>query len=138
MPQFTLMYAGCASLLYLLFSVLVIRCRLRTKTVIGDGGDALMLRHCRAHANFAEYVPLLLFLLTLLEMANISIYIIHAMGVAMLLGRVLHFYSLTVREVKTQEAGKMDIRFRQIGMVLTFSCLFFGGIMAILRGLAIL
>ena len=129
----TPLYVGILSLLFVAFSVLVIRCRLKCKQVIGDGGHDIMLRHVRAHANFAEYVPLILLLMLCLELGGVNAIIIHIMGIALVAGRISHFYSLTVHEPKTAAQGKMSMVFRPIGMMLTFSCLFIGAIIAIIN-----
>jgi uncharacterized membrane protein YecN with MAPEG domain len=109
-----------AALLLVGFAVLVIRCRLRQRVVIGDGGDDLMIRHMRAHANFAEYAPLILILLLTLDLLGTNAAILHGLGSAFIIGRISHFYSLTVVEPKTIKGGNMNIKFRQFGMMLTF------------------
>lgn len=62
---------------------------------LGDGGDEGMLPRIRAHANFAEYVPLVLVMMALLASSRTSIYVLHGLGVALLLGRILHGYALS-------------------------------------------
>jgi hypothetical protein len=44
----------------------------------------------RGHANFAEYVPLILLMMALLEFQHVAAWELHAMGAALLLGRLLH------------------------------------------------
>ena len=64
----TALYAGLLAPLFLLLSVRVIRQRRGAKVAVrGDGGDAMLLRRMRVHANFAEYVPLALLLMALAE-----------------------------------------------------------------------
>ena len=52
------------------------------------GGDPLMLRRIRGHANFAEYTPLALVLITLLELAGEPRWELHALGASLLAGRL--------------------------------------------------
>jgi len=66
-PQITAGYAGLLGLIYVILSMLVVRQRVRTRVHHGDGGDDRLNRLIRAHANFAEYVPLILLLAALLE-----------------------------------------------------------------------
>ena len=60
-------YAALLALLFLALSVLVIRQRLRSRTVIGLGEAEGLLRASRAQGNFAEYVPILLILLRVVQ-----------------------------------------------------------------------
>ncbi len=136
----TPLYVGILTLLWILtllfvaFSVVVIRRRLKCKQVIGDGGHDIMLRHARAqHANFVEYVPLILLLMLCLELGGVNAIILHIMGIALIAGRILHFYILTNKEPKNAAQGKMYMVFRPIGMMLTFGCLFIGAIIAIIN-----
>jgi uncharacterized protein len=131
----TALYMGLAALLLIAFSVQVIRCRVKHRVVLLDGGVDVVARHCRAHANFTEYAPMVLLLITISEMNGASSLLLNAMGVAFLIGRISHFYSLTVREVAAAKQGKMDLRFRQFGMMLTFTTLGVGAINALLIAL---
>ena len=86
-----------ASVLVILFLVLTFRVigRRRTGISLGDGGDAAMLRLIRGHGNFAEYVPLALLLLAILEVSRFSFYFLHAIGIALVAARLLHGYALS-------------------------------------------
>ena len=94
----TALYAGLLALWYLVLSIRVIRMRGTARINLGDGGDPAMLRRIRAHANFSEYVPLCLLLMTLLEMGHTSIYELHLIGALLLLARVLHGIALAFTE----------------------------------------
>ncbi len=54
-----------------------------------------MLRRIRGHANFAEYVPLILVLMGLLELSNSPKWVLHVLGTMLLAGRLLHGYALS-------------------------------------------
>lgn len=90
----TLLYGALLALLYLLLSARVIQRRREAGINLGSGGDAEMERRIRAHANFAEYVPLLLILIALLEAGGAAAWLLHGLGAALLLARVLHGYAL--------------------------------------------
>ena len=90
----TPLYAGLLVLWFVVLSVRVVRARGRG-VWLGDGGDAGLLRVIRGHANFAEYVPLALLLLAILESSRFSIYVLHALGITLLVARVLHGYALS-------------------------------------------
>ena len=90
----TPLYAGLLTLLFLLLSLRVVQ--LRQKGIsLGDGGDPKMRRVIRGHANFAEYVPLALLMMAILELGRNSIYVLHAIGITLILSRILHGYALS-------------------------------------------
>lgn len=90
----TPLYAGALALWFLVLTWRVVR-RRRGGIYLGDGGDQSLLRVIRGHANFAEYVPLALLLMAMLEAGRLSIYVLHALGIALLVGRLLHGYALS-------------------------------------------
>lgn len=87
-------YAGLLAVWFLVLSAKVIL-RRQSGISLGDGGDPRMLRLIRGHANFAEYVPLAVVMMGLLELGNTSVYVLHALGITLLVGRLLHGYSLS-------------------------------------------
>jgi len=87
-------YAGLLALWFLVLSARVVQ-RRQGGIFLGDGGDPQMLRVIRGHANFAEYVPLILLLMALLELGHTSSYFLHAAGIALLVARLLHGYALS-------------------------------------------
>jgi uncharacterized membrane protein YecN with MAPEG domain len=76
-------YAGLLAVLFFILSLRVVA--LRSRVSLGDGGDPIVLRRMRGHANFAEYV-----MMALLELQHVAAWQLHAMGAALLLGRLLH------------------------------------------------
>ena len=90
----TPLYAALLALWFLVLTLRVLQYRRATRVSLGDGGDPLMRRAIRAHANFAEYVPLALVLLLVIELSRFSIYLVHALGVTLLVARLLHGYAL--------------------------------------------
>ena len=84
------LYAGLLALWFLILSFRVIQLRRQTRILLGDGGDARLQRAIRGQANFVEYVPLALLLLAILESSRFSMYLLHALGATLLVGRLLH------------------------------------------------
>jgi uncharacterized membrane protein YecN with MAPEG domain len=108
-------YAAVFALVFVALSVRTLRLRHRLKIAIGHGDQAVLERAARAHANFAEYVPLTLILVFFLESMTGRPVWIHALCLTLLVGRVVHAYGVSqVRE---------DYRFRVTGMALTFTTL---------------
>src|SRR4051812_15606360 len=91
----TPLYAGLLALWFLVLSVRVIRFRGSSKIYLGDGGNTRMTRIIRAHANFAEYVPLALIMMGMLEATHYSIYLLHFLGIVLLVARLLHGYAFS-------------------------------------------
>jgi uncharacterized membrane protein YecN with MAPEG domain len=90
----TPLYAGLLTLWFVALSVRVVNIR-RSGIIFGDNGDIRVTRVVRAQANFAEYVPLALLLMGFLEVSRYSIYILHALGVTLLVARLLHGLGLS-------------------------------------------
>ena len=93
----TPLYVGLLALWFLVLSWRVIQ-RRGKGTYLGDGGDQGLLRVIRGHANFAEYVPLALLMMGFLEVSRFSIYVLHALGIVLLIARLLHGYALSFTE----------------------------------------
>ena len=123
----TPLYAGLLALWYLVLSFKVIGGR-RRGINLGDGGDPMMLRMIRGHANFAEYVPLILVLMGVLELGHRPAWLLHALGITLLVARLLHGYALSFTE------KWMFGRFW--GTLLTFVVLLAAALACLLQGLA--
>ena len=93
----TLFYAGLLALIFFALSYRVVQAR-RNGISLGDGGDLVLLRCIRAHGNFAEYVPLILLMIAMLELGGLPGYAIHGLGLALVIARALHGYSLAFTE----------------------------------------
>ena len=94
----TLITSGILGLLFFIHSIRIIKVRRSTRTNLGDGGDESMLRRIRIHANFAEYIPLLLFFLLLLEINDVTQILLIVFSLLIISGRILHFYGLFSKE----------------------------------------
>lgn len=92
----TLMTAGLCGLLYFVLSLRVGMVRLASKVSIGDGGNDLLLSRIRAHANFAEYVPICLILIAAIEASwTVSPKGLWLAGLALVIVRVSHAVGMT-------------------------------------------
>jgi len=91
----TPLYAGLLTLVYLVLSARVIRYRRANIISLGDRDDKALLKRARAHANLIEYAPLGLILMLLAELQGAPATAVHLMGLALLLGRVMHAVGLS-------------------------------------------
>lgn len=119
----TALYGGILGLVYLVLTVNVIRYRFSLKVNLGDGGHEPLNLAIRAHANFAEYVPLTLLLIGLCEALLTRQLIVHLLGGGLLLGRILHGWGLARAGGETPG--------RKYGMLLTMVVLFAAAAFAI-------
>jgi uncharacterized membrane protein YecN with MAPEG domain len=84
------------ALWFVVLSVKVVQARVGPgNPSLGDGGDPKVLRLMRGHANFSEYVPLILVLMGLLELNGLPTWALHGLGATLLAGRLLHGYALS-------------------------------------------
>ena len=90
MPTVTLLFAALHVLMLLALLVPISRHRHRHRIGLGDGGDPVLLRKIRVHANFIEYVPLGLLMLALLELGGLWQPLLWLFGGALLLARGMH------------------------------------------------
>jgi uncharacterized protein len=111
----TPLYASLLALLFVALSVRALRLRKTLRIAIGDSGNAAMLRAMRVHSNFAEYVPLGLILISMVELQAAAPLLVHGLGIALLAGRAAHAWGVSqVRE---------NFAFRVFGMAMTLGTL---------------
>jgi hypothetical protein len=60
----------------------------------GDTGDASLTRAIRAHANFAEYAPVVLLLLLAIVLLDGPAVWLHALGAGFTVGRLFHVFGM--------------------------------------------
>lgn len=93
-PVITAFYAGLLGLIGVYLGIRVSARRGGTKTMIGSGEDDVLARRIRAHGNFAEWIPLTLILLAVIEMIGAPPLAVHIFGIVVVVGRVLHSLGL--------------------------------------------
>ncbi|NNF60489.1 MAG: glutathione metabolism protein [Gammaproteobacteria bacterium] len=108
----TPIYAAVLALIFVGLAVRTLMLRRKLQVGIGTGKQPLLARAMRAHANFAEYVPIALLLIYFLELQIDSRAWIHVLCAALLAGRVIHAFGISQQPE--------DLRFRVTGMALTF------------------
>ncbi len=114
----TAFVAAVCALLLLVTAIDTVRQRLRLKAAFGDHGDAKLISASRAHGNLAEYAPITIILLGLLETARANHMALMIVGATFLIGRVGHIVGLYM----PSEPGKAPLG-RQLGVVATFGTL---------------
>ncbi len=89
------LYVALGGLLLLVLTASVVARRRAARIGLGDGGDVILLRRMRAHANAVETLLPALLMLVVLELAGGPHWLLHAAGSVLLLGRVLHAWGLS-------------------------------------------
>jgi len=124
----TPIYAALFALFFVALSLRVIRFRRSARISLGDGGDEELRRRSRVHANFAEYVPLTLVLMTLAELQGQPGWSVHAIGALLAVGRLAHAYGVS----QAPQIGKL----RVLGMVTTIAAMVTGAVANLTAALA--
>lgn len=123
MPSITSFYTGLLALLFLTLSARVIMYRRAHRLSLGDTGDKALLKRMRVQANCAEYVPIAVILLLVLELGAAKPWLLHLLGASFLFGRVLHAYGLG--------STPQNFPARQLGMILTLLVIAVSAVMAV-------
>jgi len=110
-------YLAILTIIYYYMSFEVIKRRRLEKASIGLGNKGPLSRYASAASNFAHYAPLFIICLIMAEQAwAMPAWLVHVSGIAFVMGRLLHFKSLTEFELRE----KPIFKFRVAGMILTF------------------
>lgn len=113
----TSLYAAALALLVVALLLRVVLLRNRFRVGIGAGGQEVLGRAVRAHANAIETVPLALLLMLLVELGSIAPAWLHGAGIALVAGRGAH--ALGLSRHAGMSAGRL------VGTVLTLGVILF-------------
>lgn len=122
----TALYAGIFGLLIVALGSNVTANRLKLRIMLGDGGNARLQRMIRIHGNTVENIPIALLLMGLYELDGGLAPVLHAAGVALIVGRLLYVAVLW----RYERASPI----RATGVILTWLVI---GVLAILNLLQI-
>jgi uncharacterized protein len=89
-PLITATYVAVLALVYTVLSLQVVRLRRRIRVGFGDGENTALRCAIRAHAHFAEYVPIIALMAAMLEMSGLAATRIHMLMGSLLVARFLH------------------------------------------------
>jgi len=88
-------YIALLGILFLPFTLRVGLYRVKNNISIGDGQDDELIKRNRGQGNFIETVPLAVMLILLMELLGASSTWLHALGVLLVGGRILHYLGIT-------------------------------------------
>ena len=116
--QAAALWSGGMILLLVVLGARVAMARRGNRVLLGDGGNAQVLLASRVFGNASEYIPAGIGALALLVVLGMPAYVLHGLGGALFLGRLIHAVSLSD---KRPTAGRV------IGMGLTWLALILAG-----------
>ena len=128
-PHITAIYAAILALIYLAITGWVVAGRGKFKVLHGDGGNDNLNRRIRAHANFNEYVPLILVLAALLEARGAGTVTMNALLLPLVVARVIHPFGMMARANSPQQFA-----LRAPGALITWVVLAVVAVMLLLGG----
>ncbi len=118
-------YAGLLAIILIALIVNVIRFRLTFKIGIGDGGNHILHKAIRVHANFIETVPFALVLMALCDYNGTRPFYLHLMGIILVISRILHAYGLQKTSVRSFG--------RSVGIIGTMAVIIIAAVLLILQ-----
>lgn len=111
----TAFYASILALFFVWLSINVIKLRRRFGVRLGDGDNNELQAAIAAQNNAAQYIPIALLMIAILEANNGHILLLNLLGLMLLSGRIIHARGIL----------KSDLNFRVKGMQLTLFTLIF-------------
>ena len=87
-------YIAILGILFFPFTLRVGLYRVKNNISIGDGQDEELIKRNRGQGNFIETVPLAVILILLMELLGASSTWLHALGVLLVGGRLLHYLGI--------------------------------------------
>lgn len=88
--EVTTFTAAICGLIYLVLSYRVSQTRMAEKIAMGDGGNSELVARMRTQANFGEYVPIILILMTLIEFETGYSVLLGIVSALIIVSRLLH------------------------------------------------
>ena len=94
MMPVTLVTASILALICMVLAARVMHGRVKYRVAMGDADNAEMVVRMRTHANFVEYVPLILILMGILEISEANPMVLMTIGGLLVIFRVMHAFGM--------------------------------------------
>jgi uncharacterized membrane protein YecN with MAPEG domain len=107
----TAIYAGILALISIVLANRAGMTRARLQIPLGDGGNSELIGAIRRHANFVEYVPLIVVMMAMIEINGAHKWWLHALGGALVVARIIHPLGISTEQ--------MSSPLRMIGSMMT-------------------
>jgi uncharacterized membrane protein YecN with MAPEG domain len=114
LPSITAGYLAVLALIYAALAMRVVQLRRRNRAGFGDADNAQLRSAIRAHAHFAEYVPIIALMAAMLEIFGLPATSVHGLMGSLLVARLLHPFGMYAKP------GTLQFRVGRIwGMTIT-------------------
>ncbi|MER0237862.1 MAPEG family protein [Fulvimarina sp. MAC8] len=123
-------YCGLNIAILFWLSFAIGRIRIRHQIMIGDGGNAHLAKAMRGHANAVEIMPMTLLAMTLAGLLGAWPLVIHVLGLALTIGRLLHGLHFTQMDAPLWQ--------RMVGFGLSMASMLASAATAVFLGLSAL
>jgi uncharacterized membrane protein YecN with MAPEG domain len=114
-PEITIIFTAIFALFQMVITMMAGAARIKNEVHFYDGGDIGLRRRVRAHGNFTETVPITLLAMMGAEILGTSSMLIWAGGVALLVGRLWHYYVIRTVGWSNGRAASMMLTFIAMG-----------------------
>ncbi|MCB1425542.1 MAG: MAPEG family protein [Zhengella sp.] len=101
----TALYAALNALILLALTGATGRHRVRMRIMMGDGGDAHLVRLLRGHANAIEAMPMFFVMLGAGVALGAPALAVHALGLPFTIGRALHAWHFIQKDAPAWQRG---------------------------------
>jgi len=101
-PHITAGYLAVLALIYTALAVNVVRLRNSHRAAFGDADNPALRSAIRAHAHFAEYVPVTTLMVAMLEMSGIAASRVHLLMGALFVSRLAYPAGMYARPMSLQ------------------------------------
>ncbi len=109
----TSVFTAVTAILLLFLSGVVVKYRVKYRTGMGTTNDPDFEAAVRAHGNLVEYAPLTLLMLGIAELNGVASGFVYWLGMAFVLGRILHAWGML-------QAQGGEHKARMVGILLTW------------------
>ena len=99
----TSLYAGLLAIVWFVLFAMIGRLRSQLNIPLGDGGKPEMILAGRRYMNFIECTPLALLLLFMADANGAGALWVHALGVILVLSRIIHPFGVTIDKMNTPQ-----------------------------------
>jgi uncharacterized membrane protein YecN with MAPEG domain len=130
MPVISGFYLAILALLYVALSVRVIGYRRKVGAAFGDKEDPGLRSAIRAHAHFAEYVPLAMLMIMVVEMGQAAPLVVHGLCLLLVVARLAHPVGMYAKP------GTPRFQGRVIGQALTMTTIILAALLLLWRAVA--
>jgi len=108
-PVISATYLAVLGLIYTALSMRVVHLRRGNRIGFGDGNNVTLRAAIRAHAHFAEYVPIIVLMVAALELCGTAAVQLHMLLGGLVVSRVLHPFGLHAKPGTTQLLPLRDL-----------------------------